>query len=179
MSPDNHLGYRERARLMARAALAISIAPALFLIWQATGQPGIPGLEFGHPGSAYADPGLVVRIADTARTPLRATRLRSVAAGTAAPAREAHAIGSAVAISTAPARASIPSIASTGPATQAPDAIAPAGSSPATPVAHTVAVLRAALPVQPPTSPIAAIPVPTVPTPTVPPPLLVDGPTLH
>jgi hypothetical protein len=102
VSADDRDPIVERARLVGRAALLLSVAPMLFYVWQAIGVPGISGVNFGNP-FAHADGGLVVRIADTPHGPARIdhpARINPQRARAAASLRAPRTIKSAAATAT-------------------------------------------------------------------------------
>lgn len=109
MSADLRTAYGKRARLFGRVAVTIGIAPAMFVIWNSVGLPGIPGINFGG-AKAQADPGLVVRVAGTlpARSDANARHDRSTVVTTRMQGRRhsKSALGTAVSIKRAPTPAS-------------------------------------------------------------------------
>jgi hypothetical protein len=109
----------ERARLVGRVALLVSVAPMLFFVWQAVGVPGMPDLGLGG-NFAHADSGLVVRIADIPRDPVRVdhpVRINPRRARAAALLRASRTIKSAVAPATSPQDAPPPRAGYTSDAT--------------------------------------------------------------
>jgi len=165
VSADDRDPIAERARLVGRAALLLSVAPMLFYLWQATGVPGIPGVTFGSP-FAHGDPGLVVRIADTSSGPARVdhpARISPRRARTAAPLRARRTIKPAVAPPTLPQNTLPPPAAVTTP-TRTADATAATGPAAATDVVREA-------PLAPPSREVPPVQVPTVPSVQIPPPL--------
>ena len=186
MNEETYAGYRERAGLVGRAVLAISIAPAVFLLWQAVGLPSIPGLDFGGP-SAHADDGVVVRLAHrpgaafapslrgaTAATPAARRRHRPVTAARSKSVSVQPRV-SAPAASKRQSDPARPSAPPKSPAPPAPTASTPA-PAPATPVdggsTQPASTPDVPLPVQLPPLPVQvpAVPIPQV-TPPLPPPV--------
>ena len=178
MNGETDLGYRERAGLVGRAALAISIGPAVFLLWQAVGLPSIGGLDLGGP-TVRADDGVVVRLthrpgAAFAPSPHRATAATPAARRRHRPATAALSKSASVQprVSAPPASEprsgpappspspkSTPPQAPTG-ATPAPAPAAPADSGSTQPVATPnvpVPVQLPPLPVQLPAAPIPQV----------------------
>ena len=160
-------GYRERAAFVGRAILAIGVVSAVFFIWQATGLPGVPGLDFGSSG-AQADPALVVRAA-AQPDPVRVHR-----AVVGATVRRPGGIKPFARSTTTPTRAPAPPTVPKDPAARTPAAPAAPGS-PATPdVVGSPAVVPGATetePVQVPAPPVVQTPpLPIPPALPIPPP---------
>ena len=178
MSAADRQALAERARLVVRAALLLSVAPVLFYMWQAIGVPGIPGLYSGDP-FARADSGPVVRIAGGSHDPLRVdhpVRIDVRRARAAASLRERpHTIKSSVAPATSPRHAVPAQVGANTPAARTPDVAAAVGPSGATGVAGEASIAAPSTgppPVQVPALPAVQVPAVEVPAVQVPPTLL-------
>lgn len=167
MNEETRLGYRERARLVGRAVLAISIAPAVFFMWLVIGLPSIPGLHFGAP-SAHADDAIVVQIAHRPGAAFAAGLLGANAPVHTATRRH-H-----------PASAVVSQFASVQPTVSAPPAAQPRADAPPPPSLPDASPKAPAggtpAPAPAPAAPVVSVPMQTPTTPTVP--LPVDLPPL-
>jgi len=168
VSADDGDPLAERARLVGRAALLLSVAPMLFYVWQAVGVPGIPSLGFGS-SFPHADSGLVVRIADTSHGPVRVdhpARINPRRARAAAPLRAPRTIKSAVGPAASVQDAPPPPAAVTTPTRTTDATAATAGPSTATDVVREAPVAAPSLEVpsaQVPTVPSVQIPAVQIP----------------
>jgi hypothetical protein len=174
VSAADRQALAERARLVGRAALLLSVAPMLFSVWQAIGVAGIPGLNFGDP-FAHADSGLVVRVAGASHDPLRVdhpVRIEVRRARAAASLRERpRTIKPAVAAPTSPQHAVPTPARAKTPAARTAGAAAATGPSAGTGVADEAPIAApstAPAPVQAPTLPSVQIPAVQIPAVQVP-----------